>query len=145
MDTLVAFILLIGVLIFGVVITRFVLRRAQRAHRSRDFRMDDRQAWAEHWKALEQMLDDNPVHWPSAIIEADKLFDSVLKSLHLPGQDTGERFRFLMRDRPQMKYVRSARFIRNRVVHESSFQLTKKMAHEAIVAYRRALKDLGVL
>jgi hypothetical protein len=132
-------------IILALVGLAVLLRGYKRGYQSRDFSPDDQQAWQMKWRQLETMLDDNPIHWPSAIIEADKLFDSVLKSKKFPGQDTGERYRYLLRDRPKMNYVWPARTLRNRVVHEADFILQKKSAQRALALYERALKDLGVM
>ena len=138
-------IIIIAIVLAVAIMSRYLARHLRRVYRSRDFQLADREAWQLKWQALEKMLDDNPAHWPSAIIEADKLFDAVLKSMRLPGKDTGERFQFLMRDRQPMQYARRARFIRNRLVHESNFILNKKTAKDTLAIYRRALKDLGIL
>jgi hypothetical protein len=136
---------ILSLLALAVVALALLSRFFRRTYQSRNFSMEDREAWRLKWQQLEKMLDDNPVHWPSAIIEADKLFDAVMKSRKLPGQDTGERYRFLLHDRPALNYVWTARTIRNKIVHESDYILQKKLAKEALSLYERALKDLGVM
>ncbi|MFA5954859.1 MAG: hypothetical protein WC817_05005 [Patescibacteria group bacterium] len=113
--------------------------------RARDFRITDRRAWQKKWTELEVLLKQGESSWSVAIIEADKLFDRVLKNMGLPGKDMGERLKFLTRSRRELSYVWSAHLTRNRLVHESDFRLDRRTAIKTIDTFKRAFKELGVL
>lgn len=135
--------IVIALVVVGVII--FYLRFANRRSRQKDFRMEDREAWARRWTELEAMLNEGESHWQVAIIEADKLFDRVLKSMHLPGTTMGERLKFLTRSRPELRYVWEAHLVRNRLAHESNFYLTRRTTADTLQTFKKAFRDLGVL
>jgi hypothetical protein len=80
-----------------------------------------------------------------AVIEADKLLDSALKSLAMPGMTLGERLKFAQYKYPELRDVWFAHKIRNQLAHEASFHLDAGMARSALKAFRRALERLGAL
>ncbi|MFA7286160.1 MAG: hypothetical protein WC052_00655 [Patescibacteria group bacterium] len=113
--------------------------------RSREFSLTDKKAWAEKWASIEALVDQGETHWSIAVIEADKLFDRVLKAKSLPGKDMGERLRFLTRSKPQLRYVWPAHLTRNRLVHEANYQPDRGTARRAVHTFGKALRELGVL
>ena len=87
-------------------------------------------------------------HYKSAILDADKLVDFVLKNQGVKGETMGER----------MKNARSkfegytdydnlwfAHKVRNNIAHETEHELGSAEAKRAIEYYEQALKSLGVL
>ena len=80
-----------------------------------------------------------------AIVEADSLFDGILKSLVMPGADMGERLRAACYKYPELKKVWGAHRLRNQIVHETTFQLDLYDGKEAMKAYERGLKVLRML
>ncbi len=135
-----------GVALIVVIAGFFVMAKRSFGSKNRnDFRIEDREAWAKRWAELEGWLSQGESHWQVAIIEADKLLDRVLKSMHLHGDTMGERLKFLTLTRTDLKFVWSAHLLRNRLAHESNFQLNRRMAAEALNTYKQALKKLGVL
>ncbi len=131
-------------IVFVIVVAVLLLRTSRRSS-SKEFRLEDREAWTKRWSELEAMLSEGESHWQVAIIEADKLLDRVLKSMHLAGETMGERLKFLTLTRTDLKFVWSAHIVRNRLAHESNFRLDRRTASETMAAYKRALKLLGVL
>ncbi|PJE76259.1 hypothetical protein COV04_00030 [Candidatus Uhrbacteria bacterium CG10_big_fil_rev_8_21_14_0_10_48_11] len=137
---------LVVILLFALAIIFWLLKQAlQHRDRARDFRFEDRQAWQKKWQELETLLGQGEASWSVAVIEADKLFDRVLKHMRLPGKDMGERLKYLTRSRTELCYVWPAHLTRNRLVHESDFKLNRRLAAQTIDTFRRALHDLGVL
>jgi len=136
--------LILGLMVV-VVIVVFFLRYLRRRGRARDFRINDRLAWQKKWQELELMVDGHSSQLAVAVMEADKLFDRVMKSMALPGKDFGERLKFLCHSRPEVRAVWPAHLARNRLVHESYYELDKRAAVKALKLFACALKDLGVL
>lgn len=130
-------------LVFGIVY--FALLKFERRNRRKDFRVDDRQAWTKKWREIEQLSSGGETHLKVAIMDADKLLDYVLKAMHLPGEDTGQRLKFIVQTRPELRYIYEARRLRNRMVHEAHFQLNEREARRAVFLYKKVLENLGVL
>lgn len=97
-------------------------------------------------KILADLESGEEAVWKLAIIEADNIFDSILKRMALPGKDMGER---LSNIKPaQLKglsQVWEAHKLRNRIVHEEGLRLGKSEAEAAVKKIEEALKELGVL
>lgn len=129
----------IGLLVY------FGLHWLKRKNRQKDFRIGDREAWSKRWSEIEQLTNGGATHLKVAIIDSDQLLDYVLKSMHLPGDDTGQRLKFIVQSRPELRYIYEARRLRNRLVHEAHFQLNEKETRRAVGLYKKILKDLGVL
>jgi hypothetical protein len=101
------------------------------------------------WSEIEATFGlGGPSHFKSAILEADKLVDYVLKKEGVKGETMGER----------MKNARSkfegytdydnlwfAHKVRNNIAHESEHDLGSAEAKKAMEYYEQALKSLGAL
>jgi hypothetical protein len=113
---------------------------------SRKFEVGDREAMKRRWQEIESLaLASGEVSRKLAVVEADKLLDSALKTLAMPGMTLGERLKFAAYKYPQLKEVWWAHRVRNQLVHEASFHLERKMAIMAIKTYKIALKRLGAI
>jgi hypothetical protein len=100
----------------------------------------------ETWQQIEALVKQNqPMSWKMAILEADKILDYALKALALPGQDLGERLRVAHYNYPTVNEVWPAHKMRNRLVHETDYNITQREAARAIEQYRRTLKVLRAL
>ena len=81
-----------------------------------------------------------------AIIEADNIFDDILKQMGLPGVDMGERLRqFEPHELKSVNLVWEAHRLRNAIVHEPSIQISREQAEQAVKNYEAALKELEYL
>lgn len=80
-----------------------------------------------------------------AIVEADKLLDSALKSMMMPGNTIAERLKVASYKYPELKRVWFAHKLRNQIVHETTFEIGERQERTAIEAYRKALKVIHVL
>lgn len=96
------------------------------------------------WKEL-QMLCGSQNTWPLAIINADKLLDEALKKRHLKGKAMGERLVAAQHILTDNDGVWFGHKLRNRIVHEDNVKLKEKDVKQALLGFRRALKDLGAL
>ncbi|HOC96424.1 MAG TPA: hypothetical protein PLM63_00440 [bacterium] len=98
------------------------------------------------WGEIEKLAKfDEEMYYKIAIIEADKLLDSVFKQMGTPGSTMAERLRFLIYKYPKLKSVWEAHSIRNNVSHDSDYILYKSLAKKALSIYKSALKELNIL
>lgn len=81
-----------------------------------------------------------------AVIEADKLLDTVLKKLTIPGSTMGERLKAIpVAQLPSIDNVWQVHKLRNHLVHTTEFVLTDNKAKQAIDIYKQAFIELKVL
>jgi hypothetical protein len=81
-----------------------------------------------------------------ALIEADKLVDTVLKKSGVRGESLGERLRNVQKlvSRGAYNDMWEAHKIRNKLVHEFDHGIESRESASAIWKMRRFLTDLGV-
>lgn len=98
----------------------------------------------EKWlKILERYQSGSPENFILAIIEADNLIDSVLKTKGLAGKDMGERLKSINKNQlNSLERLWEAHKLRNKIAHDSNFHLTNDEAKNALGSYRAALKEL---
>jgi len=97
------------------------------------------------WDEIERIGAGSVMGGKMAIVEADKLLDTALKSMAIPGETLGERLKFAGYRYPELKKVWFAHRLRNQLVHETSFELSHAQAKKALADYRHALKTINVL
>ncbi len=96
------------------------------------------------WQNIER-LSGNKDTWVQAIVDADKLLDEALKGQKYVGNTLADRMVSAGRAFSNSNNVWTAHKIRNKVVHESKFKLTKRHVTGSMKGYKQALKDLGAL
>jgi hypothetical protein len=88
------------------------------------------------WERTEKKLDsDSEENHKLAILEADDIFEEVLKVL-------GSAAEIRIVDIDTIKEVKK---IKNSIVDDSGFKLTKEEALKTIKTYKKGLMDLGVI
>lgn len=97
------------------------------------------------WSTIQATSKSGAAGLKTAVNEADKLLDHVLKSLGFHGETMGERLksagpRFTNRDN-----IWRAHKLRNALAHEYNFDLVPSQAKEALADFEQGLKDLGAL
>ena len=81
-----------------------------------------------------------------AIIEADKLVDTILESGGFPGDTMAERMkRISEHELPSIEALWSAHKLRNKIVHDAGFEVGEGEAREALRSYQKVLEDLEVI
>ena len=76
----------------------------------------------------------------------DNFMDEILKRMNLGGENMGERLQRLdISKLESLNLVWEAHKIRNRIVHDSSYNLRSDEAKKAVENYGKALKELQVL
>jgi hypothetical protein len=90
---------------------------------------------------------DNPNDWKLAVIEADIVLDGILKERGYGGNTLGERLRSISPNQlASLQDAWEAHKTRNMIAHEGpDFVLTKRMAEDTIVRYKRVFAEFGVL
>lgn len=81
----------------------------------------------------------------SAINEADKLLDHVMKQLGYEGERMGERLKQAGPRFTDRNAVWRAHKLRNALAHEVGFDLVPSQAKEALRDFEQALKDLQAI
>ena len=81
---------------------------------------------------------------PLSIVHADKLLDEALKGYGYKGETMAERLVAAKNKLSNKDDIWSAHKLRNKIVHESSFEPSEKQVKVALAAYHRTFKDLGV-
>lgn len=102
-----------------------------------------RKKWA---KIREKMQAENEASWKVAIIEADTIIDDLIKRMKYKGENMGERLENIpVGQIENVAELKIAHEIKNQIVQEESFQLTKEKAEEAMGYYENFLRYFEVL
>ncbi len=104
-----------------------------------------REQMLKRWAEVRQTSKMGVMGAKLALIEADTLLDSGLKSIMMPGDTLGERLKVACYKYPKLRDVWWAHKLRNQLAHDSSFQITQREAERALDDFERALKVLNVL
>lgn len=110
----------------------------------------DKKIVQDRWREIEVMISQGgPSNFYSAVIEADKLFDYVLKGMVGDNnQNMGERLKFVQKkfsDWEIYQGVWEAHKIRNRLVHDIEHELHSSVARKAVKQFEKGFRDLGVI
>jgi hypothetical protein len=97
------------------------------------------------WEQIEQSAKQGKLGGKIAVIEADKLLDNVLKSMLFPGETMGERLKMAGYKYPGIREVWTAHRVRNRLVHETDYELRDRDVRETLDDFKKALRELNVL
>lgn len=87
-------------------------------------------------------------HMKSAVMEADKLVDYVLKAKGISGQTMGERLKGAKKYFPHYADYDNLWFahkVRNNIAHEAGHDLSSAEARRALEYYKKTLKILGAI
>jgi hypothetical protein len=97
----------------------------------------------ERWEKLLKYLEsENPSEWKLAIIEADNLLDEMVAKMGYGGENLGERLKVIEpSDFLTLQDAWEAHKVRNRIAHESSYQLTKREAKKVIGLYEKVFRE----
>jgi hypothetical protein len=104
-----------------------------------------REEIAARWVEIRKTSQQGLMGAKLAIMEADTLLDSGLKSMMMPGETLGERLKVACYKFPKLKNVWWAHKLRNSLAHEASFQISQGEARRALDEFEKALKTLNVL
>ena len=94
-------------------------------------------------KILTRLQKSDEANLRLALIEADNLFDDLLKQMRLPGESMADRLRYI--DSSQVSNIDEiwrAHKLRNVLVHNHEYQITRNEMEFGVHAYEKALKEL---
>ncbi|MFC1701110.1 hypothetical protein ACFLZ0_03180 [Patescibacteria group bacterium] len=95
---------------------------------------------------VDKLENEDENSYKMAIIEADKLFDDLLKRIGYKGDNMSDRLKQITPSHmANIHQVWAAHKVRNRIAHEPNFHLTHEDAISAVKAYERAFEDLELL
>lgn len=132
--------------VFAIFILLFLLKLCVR--RLFGPRRDDhvRTVIRKKWNDVDELMAMRSIHgYKLAVLEADKLFDLALKALYLPGENMGQRLKVCVARNPGIQPVWGAHVIRNKIAHDTHFELLERDALRAVRVFNKGLRDLGFL
>lgn len=94
-------------------------------------------------KILVRLIKSDEANLRLALIEADNLFDDLLKQMRLPGESMADRLRYI--DSSQISNIDEiwrAHKLRNVLVHNHEYPITRNEMEFGVKAYEKALKEL---
>ena len=106
-----------------------------------------RKKTARQWmKISERLATGLESEYKLAVIEADSMFDDILKKMGYGGETLGERLDKIPATLvPNVETLKLAHKTRNNVVHDPDYKLELQEAKSALSAFEKVLVDLGVL
>jgi len=102
---------------------------------------------AKQWaKIMTRLASGLESEYKLAVIEADSMFDDILKKMGYSGETLGERLKKISSAiLPNIEEIGQAHKIRNNIVHDPDFRLSLDEAKKALTIYEKALTELGAL
>lgn len=99
------------------------------------------------WLEVQKKIaSSNPSDWNLAVIQADSIFDSVLKDMNLAGETMGDRLKNLdLSKLASLNDVWEAHKLRNRIAHETERVLTHEETLRAVGLFEKGLRELQYL
>jgi len=94
-------------------------------------------------KILTRLKKNDEANLRLALIEADNIFDDLLKQMRLPGESMADRLKYI--DSSQVSNIDEiwrAHKLRNVIVHNSDYPITRNEMEFGVGAYEKALKEL---
>ena len=99
------------------------------------------------WSSIRQRM--NTMHeaeYKLAIIEADKIFDDLLKRMNIKGEDMGGRLKNINKELlPSIDKIWKSHKIRNKIAHDTGFHLGYDEAQDVVNNYEESLRELRIL
>ncbi len=136
----------VGVVVCAIIVLIVAIRWIIRKVRQPELLGMSKEDIHKTWQEIELLVSQNSeMSYKLAVLEADKLLDHALKSMGFGGNTLGERLKLACYRFPRLKRVWQAHLLRNKLVHEASFHLSRGAARGAIGQFRDALKELSVL
>ena len=99
------------------------------------------------WKSVQLFTEsENQSDWKIAIIEADKMLDDALQTSGAGGENLGDRLKnFDPKTTVWLDDAWDAHKVRNRIAHESDFEITKYETRKAVSKYEHALREMRAI
>ena len=97
-------------------------------------------------KILSRLIKSDEANLRLALIEADNLFDELLKQMRIPGESMADRLRYVDSSQvPNIDEIWRAHKLRNVMVHNHEYPITRNEMEFGVKAYEKALKELDFI
>ena len=94
-------------------------------------------------KILSRLKQSDEANLRLALIEADNIFDGLLKLMGLPGESMADRLKYLNSAQvSNIEEIWQAHKLRNQLVHGSEYPIARSEIEFGVRAYEKALKEL---
>lgn len=111
--------------------------------------VEDRSELKRKWSEVEQLISlGKPSNFKTAILDADKLLDHVLKLYGYRGQTMGDRMKAIPRsqfDKDFFDDMWQAHKVRNEMVHNINYEVMDFEAKRVVKQFERVLRELSAL
>lgn len=99
------------------------------------------------WDKIKRRLESgNEAEYKVAIIEADSAIDDLIRRMGYKGENMMERIKNIPSGQlDRLEEIKEAHEIRNRIIHEEKFKVSRKAAEEALAKYEHFLRHFEVL
>ncbi len=99
------------------------------------------------WIQIKQKMETkNESDYKLAILEADKVFDDLLKRMMIKGKDMGGRLKQINKELlPSIDKIWQSHKVRNKIAHKPDYHLSYSEAERVLENYEAALRDLKIL
>lgn len=95
---------------------------------------------------MARMKSGNESEYKVAVIEADNIIDDLIARMKYPGENFGERLEGINPGQIEnIEEIKIAHEVRNRIIHDESFALTKEEAEKVIGYYEEFLRYFQAL
>ncbi len=97
-------------------------------------------------KTLDYLFSQHASDWKLAVIEADLMLEELMNQLGFRGESLGDKLKSANQDNfSQLSTAWEVHTIRNRIAHESSFELSQHEAKRAIALYEQIFREFGFI
>ncbi|NTW14307.1 MAG: hypothetical protein HGA31_04745 [Candidatus Moranbacteria bacterium] len=102
---------------------------------------------AKRWKEITSKLDgENPSHYKVAVLEADAFIERLIGKMGYEGRNLKERLDKVKEGRLiSMSAIREAHEVRNRIIREEDYMLSRDDAKETLGKFQKLLDELRLL
>ncbi len=99
------------------------------------------------WKGISSKLDSgNPSYYKAAVLEADTFIDGLVGQMGYAGRNLPERLAAIPEGSVlSVSALREAHEVRNRIIREEDFELSRDEAEKTLTLYRKLLDELDLL
>jgi len=99
------------------------------------------------WKEVKEHLGSfRDAEWKFAVIEADRMVESVLEQGGFTGENMGEKLKGIGQNQlASINELWSAHKLRNLIAHDPDYHVQQRDAREAVGNFEKALRELGAL
>jgi hypothetical protein len=103
--------------------------------------------FAPKWKKIEKRLEGEvEADFKLAVIEADELLNKVMDEIGYKGRDLAEKLEKVTEEMiSNLRELKEARKVRDDIIEDPTYRLTKEEARKILKVYEKSLRDLQAL